>query len=141
MIPSARRPYEAARVPPRETESRDVDLLLVEDEPQVVNLLRMHLVRAGFSVDAVITVAAATAAVLQRPYDVVVLDLKLPDGDGLSVLRTMRRHGIETPVVIHSGHGTYEAALNAGGLRAVAFIEKPVRLKTFIARVTAAEEV
>ena len=51
-----------------------MDLLLVEDEPQIVKLLLLHLTRAGFSVDAVITVAAATAAVLQRRYDVVVLD-------------------------------------------------------------------
>jgi len=115
-----------------------VDLLLVEDNFEIVTLWLPHLTRAAFHVDVVITVAAAIAAVLQRPYDVVVLDLKLPDGDGLDVLQMMRRRGIETPVVIQSGHGTYEAALNAGGLGAVAFLEKPVGLTTLIARVTAA---
>lgn len=118
-----------------------MDLLLVEDNLEVVTLWLPHLTRAAFHVNVVLTVAAAIAAVLQRRYDVVVLDLKLPDGDGLDVLQTMRRHGIETPVVIQSGHGTYEAALHAGGLGAVAFLEKPVGLKTLIARVTAAASV
>jgi DNA-binding response OmpR family regulator len=61
-------------------------LLVVEDEARITEVLRAALSRAGFAVDAVATVADARAALPLAPYDAIILDLGLPDGDGLHLL-------------------------------------------------------
>ena len=61
-------------------------LLVVEDEARITEVLRAALSRAGFAVDAVGTMADARAALPLAPYDAIILDLGLPDGDGLDLL-------------------------------------------------------
>ena len=68
-------------------------LLVVEDEARIAEILRAALARAGFVVDAVAFCADARAALVVTPYDSAILDLGLPDGDGISLLSELRSDG------------------------------------------------
>lgn len=65
-------------------------LLVVEDEEDLVVALRLGLVRAGYAVDVAPDVDTATEKLAVNDYDLVLLDLNLPDGDGFSVCRAVR---------------------------------------------------
>ncbi|GLK85807.1 response regulator [Ancylobacter defluvii] len=75
-------------------------LLLVEDERELADLLVAALKPAGFVVDHVTTIADAEAALAAGRYDIAVLDLRLPDGDGLDLLKRHRANGLSIPVLI-----------------------------------------
>jgi DNA-binding response OmpR family regulator len=73
-------------------------LLVVEDEDRMTEILKRALARAGFVVDAVALCADAQAAFAVTHYDAAILDLGLPDGDGIRLLREPRSSGNQTPV-------------------------------------------
>ena len=75
-------------------------VLFVEDNLRLSTLVRRGLENEGFTVDGVGTIADAEAALDTAPYDVVILDLGLPDGDGLDLLRGMRAAGSHVPVLV-----------------------------------------
>ena len=112
-------------------------LLIVEDESRIVEVLRLGLGRAGFVVDAVCGVSDARAALEAVLYDAVVLDLGLPDGDGLKLLCTLWRSGNQVPVLILTARDAVEhrvAGLDAGAddylVKPFAMIELIARIKT-----------
>jgi DNA-binding response OmpR family regulator len=72
-------------------------LLLVEDEPDLVATIRPVLVREGYAVDAAGGVEAAREKLAYNAYDVMVLDLNLPDGDGFDLCRALRRRELPAP--------------------------------------------
>src|SRR4029077_10671261 len=75
-------------------------LLLIEENEQLSQLLSKELEAAGFSAEVVTTVAEGQKILATTHYSAIVLDLGLPDGDGLSVLRELRGRGDPTPVLI-----------------------------------------
>lgn len=75
-------------------------VLLVEDNPELVSLLVKGLARAGLAADSVGTVGDAKHVLATVKYAAVVLDLGLPDDDGLNLLRDMRRSADATPVLV-----------------------------------------
>ena len=105
---------------------------------------RGHFDKSGWRTHWVTTVGAGIAAVLQRPYDAVLLDLLLkeeglPDGDGLDVLRAMRAHGLQTPVVICSSYGTERLSIELGQeFGVVTVLAKPVDTRTLLMCLAAA---
>jgi len=121
-----------------------MDLLFVEDEEAVAKLYLPHFDKSGWRTHWVTTVGAGIAAVLQRSYDAVLLDLLLkeqghPDGDGLDVLRAMRAHGLQTPVVIWSSYGTERRAVGLGEeFGVVTMLAKPVDTRTLLMCLAAA---
>src|ERR1700731_3349741 len=112
-------------------------VLLVEDETRIVELLQSAFQRAGFVVDAVGTAAACREALSFVTYDAIILDLGLPDGDGLQLLATMRRAGNNVPILILTARDTVEDRV--GGLDAGAddYLVKPFALAEVIARIKA----
>lgn len=112
-------------------------LLVVEDEPRMAELLRAALERAGFVADTVATVSDGQATLAVNPYDAVVLDLGLPDGDGLDLLRELRRAGNLIPILILTARDAIEDRV--GGLDAGAddYLVKPFAMSELIARVKA----
>jgi two-component system alkaline phosphatase synthesis response regulator PhoP len=116
--------------------TRPSHVLVVEDEPAIQQGLQDHLGREGFRVDVAGDVAAALQA-LQRPFDLVVLDRRLPDGDGLDVLRHLRGRGDRTPVIVLSARG--EAQDRVAGLEGGAddYVQKPFHLRELVARIRA----
>src|SRR5208283_4932667 len=106
-------------------------ILVVDDEAEIRNSLEEILREEGYGVATAATAAEALLLVQDAPYDVVLLDIWLPDRDGLDVLGDIRQMGAEMrpEVVIISGHGTIEAAVKATKLGAYDFLEKPLSLE------------
>jgi len=99
-------------------------ILVVDDEPSLRDVLKLGLGRAGFSVRVAASHAEATAA-LAESWDLVVTDLQLPDGDGLSILRQVKESSPETAVVVLTAHGSADTAVAAMKLGAHDYLTKP----------------
>ncbi|HEX5099564.1 MAG TPA: sigma-54 dependent transcriptional regulator [Polyangiaceae bacterium] len=101
-------------------------VLVVDDEPSILGTLKKALSLEGYSVDVAGGVAVAEERFAKKAYDVVLLDVALPDGDGLELLGRWRERGEEADVIVMSGHGTIDAAVRATKLGALDFLEKPL---------------
>ncbi|PHQ27340.1 DNA-binding response regulator [Marinobacter guineae] len=112
-------------------------LLLVEDDRLLADGLSSQLEKAGFSVDATYTAKEALILAEQEDYRAVVLDLGLPDGNGLDVLRKWRMNRIGFPVLILTARGDWQDKVN--GLKAGAddYLAKPFQTEELIARLNA----
>lgn len=109
---------------PAETPTR---ILIVDDDPYFLRVLSRILTDEKFQVTTASRAAEAEQTLRHSTFDVVISDLRLPDGDGLSILESLRRAGSSVPVVILTAYGevdSYLAAMNAG---AVEYLNKPVR--------------
>jgi len=105
-------------------------ILIVDDEAEIRRSLEEILREEGYGVATAADAAEALVLLQDAPYDVVLLDIWLPDRDGLDVLADIRQLAAETrpEVVIISGHGTIETAVKATKLGAYDFLEKPLSL-------------
>ena len=102
-------------------------ILVVDDEPDIALLVREILEDEGFTVSVARDAAEAREARRARRPDLVLLDIWLPDTDGISLLEEWARQShLDTPVVMMSGHGTIETAVEATRLGAYDYIEKPL---------------
>lgn len=106
-------------------------ILVVDDEAEIRNSLEEILREEEYSVTTAATAAEALVLVRDAPYDVVLLDIWLPDRDGLEVLTEIHALSadVRPEVVIISGHGTIETAVKATKLGAFDFLEKPLSLE------------
>jgi DNA-binding response OmpR family regulator len=112
-------------------------LLVIEDEARLSGILKAALGDAGFAVDVAGSAADAEAALELINYDAAVLDLGLPDGDGLTVLSAVRRVGKTLPILILTARDAVEdrvAGLNNG---ADDYLTKPFAMTELIARIKA----
>lgn len=112
-------------------------VLLVEDNLRLSTLVRRGLENEDFTVDGVGSLSDAEVALNTAPYDVVILDLGLPDGDGLDLLRTMRAGGSHVPVLVltaRDGVDDRVKGLNAG---ADDYLLKPFAVEELTARLRA----
>ena len=92
-------------------------LILIEDNHRLAGSMRLSLEAEGFAVDAFETLAAARAALAGVPYDLILLDLGMPDGDGVELIAGLRRSKVATPVLIitaRDGIGDRVRGLDAG---------------------------
>ncbi|MFN3077498.1 MAG: response regulator transcription factor [Alphaproteobacteria bacterium] len=112
-------------------------ILLVEDNGRLTELVVAGLQKAGFAVDAFSTGAEARAALSGARYDVVALDLGLPDMDGLELLREVRNRGDHTPVLILTARDGIDDRV--GGLNSGAddYLLKPFAMEELVARLRA----
>ncbi|PWL19172.1 DNA-binding response regulator [Falsochrobactrum shanghaiense] len=112
-------------------------ILVIEDDPILLDGLSVGLGLAGFTVDTVPSCSDAEAAIAAQTYNAVVLDLMLPDGSGLDVLKSMRQARDETPVLLLTARDQVSeriAGLDAG---ADDYVGKPFDLHELAARVRA----
>lgn len=112
-------------------------LLLVEDEPDLATLLTGGLRNAGFVVDVVSTVGEAECAVRSGDYDILVLDRRLPDGDGIEVLRGLRRAAIDLPVLMLTARDAVEDRIDGLQTGADDYLLKPFHMGELVARLWA----
>ena len=111
-------------------------VLVVEDDSSIAELLRIVLERQGFVVTIAGDCASATAALESSSPSLVLLDLMLPDGHGLDLLRWLRDDlGSALPVVVLTAFRQEEKALRAFELGAADFISKPFRPRELVARI------
>jgi two-component system nitrogen regulation response regulator NtrX len=99
-------------------------ILIVDDEENIGRSLRLILEREGYAVSTCASVDEARA--FSNRVDAYLLDVRLPDGSGLDLLRHLRQTGISAPVVMISGHGTIADAVEATRAGAFDFLEKPL---------------
>lgn len=109
-------------------------LLLVEDETEIRAFLERALKEAGFEVEAASNAATAMKYVAEAVYDIFVIDLGLPDQDGIELILSMRRVGVKAPVLILSARRSVDdrvKGLEEGGDD---YLTKPFALTELIAR-------
>jgi DNA-binding response OmpR family regulator len=112
-------------------------LLIVEDETRIAELVKAGLARAGFAVDVVGLCADARAALSVTRYDAAVVDLGLPDGDGLDLLRELRTKGNQTPVLVLTARDAVEDRVCGLDTGADDYLVKPFAMTELIARTKA----
>ena len=111
-------------------------VLVVDDEIGVRELLREILEDSGYRVTTASNAAEAHQRLKTDRPDVVLLDLSLPDADGLSLIRSWSSSGrLTTPVVVLSGYATIDNAVEATRMGASDFLEKPIALQKLLAAV------
>jgi DNA-binding NtrC family response regulator len=88
-------------------------LAVVDDETVVCRRLSQMLARDGYEVEAFTTARAFLERMHVQPFDIVFLDLRLPDMDGLAVLPKIKALRSETEVIIVTGHGAIDTAIEA----------------------------
>ena len=116
-------------------------ILVVDDESDIRETLREVLGDEGYEVDVAANGAEARAARAREEPDLVLLDIWMPDTDGISLLREWAEaHQLRFPVVMLSGHGTVETAVEATRLGAFDFVEKPLSLAKLLRTVEKALE-
>jgi len=101
-------------------------LLIVDDEENIGRSLRMILEREGYGVNICRSVADFNRHPDGGRADAYLLDMKLPDGNGIDLLRTVRQNAAGSPVIMISGHGTIADAVEATRAGAFDFLEKPL---------------
>jgi len=100
-------------------------ILLVEDDAGLARVLRLLLEDAGDKVEVAASLAEAKASIASQAHDLVVTDLKLPDGDGLEVLKLSRELRPDVPVLMMTAFATVQTAVQAMKLGAFDYITKP----------------
>lgn len=107
-------------------------ILIVDDEPAILQSLRGLLADEGFEVLAAVNGYEALKAIDREAPDLVLLDLWMPGIDGLETLKEIKRGNPHTPVIIVTGHGNIETAVKATKLGAFDLIEKPLSIDRLI---------
>lgn len=112
-------------------------VLVVDDEPQILRVLRPSLVASGYEVREAATGREALAAVAAQAPDLIILDLGLPDIDGREVLRKLRIF-MQTPVIVLSARDREAEKIMALDLGADDYVEKPFAMGELLARMRTA---
>jgi two-component system, OmpR family, KDP operon response regulator KdpE len=118
------------------TDASTARVLVVDDEPQIVRGLKIILRTAGYTVDAAETASQALAALAARIPDAVVLDLVLPDGEGIEVCREVRRWS-SVPILVLSAIGDEREKVRALDAGADDYVTKPFGTDELLARLRA----
>jgi DNA-binding response OmpR family regulator len=112
-------------------------LLMIEDNKRLAEYVSTACRAKGFAVDLVASVADGHAAIAATNYDAVILDLGLPDGDGLSWLQAIRRENQQTPVLILTARDGSQTVVDSLNLGADDYLSKPFEFDVLIARIRA----
>ena len=111
----------------KSSDSYRASVLVVDDETAIRDSLRMILEYEGYRVEEARSGSEALARVADRTPDAVLLDIKMPEMDGLELLRAFRERGYDMPVLMISGHADVSTAVEATRLGAYDFFEKPLQ--------------
>jgi two-component system nitrogen regulation response regulator NtrX len=106
--------------------TRKRHIVIVDDEANIGRSLRLILEGEGYRVSVFDSAAAFAMARLQPAADMYLLDVRLPDGNGIDLLRSIRETDERSPAVMISGHGTVADAVKATRIGAFDFLEKPL---------------
>ncbi len=119
----------------------NLHVLVVDDEADIRALIQEILADEGYGVTVAADAGEARTARANRKFDLILLDIWMPDTDGITLLREWSEGGdMNCPVVIMSGHGTVDTAVEATRLGAFDFVEKPLSLAKLLRTVEAALE-
>ncbi|MGB9807163.1 MAG: sigma-54-dependent transcriptional regulator [Thermosulfidibacteraceae bacterium] len=115
-------------------------VVVVDDESEVLSTVREVLEDEGYITEGALTGSEAISVIERKLPDLVILDIWLPDRDGLEILERIKSVHPDLPILIISGHGTIETAVKAVKLGAFDFLEKPLDLEKLLLKVEKAIE-
>lgn len=118
----------------------EAKLLVVDDEKDLLELLVKRLKRKGYDVDSADSAEAALPLLKQQCYDVAIYDIRLTQMDGITLLKETKKMQPETEVLILTGHGTIETAIEAMKLGAYDYLTKPYNLSELELTIAKAKE-
>src|ERR1019366_8383874 len=116
---------EAALAEERQSVATKARILVIDDESEIREMLELLLNLEGYSVYLAPNATEGIKKLEAHIYDLVLLDVMMPDRSGMEVLREMREHGDETPVFVITAYGSVEAAVSALKLGANDYFQKP----------------
>ncbi|HQR21223.1 MAG TPA: response regulator transcription factor [Burkholderiaceae bacterium] len=112
-------------------------LLMIDDDARLAAMVRDYLGASGFVVDVAGNVASGVAAVRERAADLLILDLMLPDGDGLDLCRRLRAEGVAMPILMLTAKGDPIERVIGLEIGADDYLPKPFEPRELLARVKA----
>ena len=122
---TAKEPERPADVIEFSKETMPAEILVIDDEVAVNNNIRKILSKKGFNVDQAVTKSEAFEKIEENAYALVLLDLKIPEVNGLELLKAIRDQRPDTMVIIITGYASIETAVESSRLGAVDYIPKP----------------
>ena len=116
-------------------EDKIIKVLLVDDEKGYINVLSNRLSKRSINATKAFSGTQAIQILRKNDFDVVVLDLKMEDMDGIEVLKIMKKMAPEVPVIFLTGHGSQEAAREGIAFGAFDYLTKPCELSQLIEKI------
>ncbi len=116
-----------------------IKVLLVDDEKEFVDLLGERMTARGMEVNTTTSAADALRITEDQSFDAIVLDLMMPEMDGIQVLKTLKAKHPELQVILLTGHGSIERGVEAMRQGAMDFIEKPADLEVLTEKIRKAQ--
>ena len=113
-------------------------ILVVDDEPDLRTLYELTLLREGYLVDTAASVAQARARLRAGHYELLITDMRMPDGSGIDVLRSLREQQRPERCIVITAYGSADNAVESLKAGAFDYLTKPVDLKQFRSAVAAA---
>jgi DNA-binding NtrC family response regulator len=117
----------------------DIKVLLVDDEEEFTALLAERMHSRGFDVDITSSGINALQKIDDKTYDVIILDLYMPEMDGIETLKNLLMKNPDLQIIFLTGHATLEKGIEAVKLGASDFMEKPVDMDKLIEKVNNAK--
>ncbi|WP_243545904.1 response regulator [Pseudodesulfovibrio tunisiensis] len=114
-------------------------VLLIDDEPEFLASLSERMNLRGMNVSTAQSASAAVPAIEEGGFDAIVLDLQMPEMDGIELLKRIKTNSPEMQVILLSGHATLEKGIEAMKLGAMDFMEKPADINTLTEKIKKAQ--
>ncbi len=116
-----------------------IKVLLVDDEKDFTEILSERMEARGFSVEIADSGPVAINKVKEKSYDAIILDMAMPEMDGIDVLKILLKENPDLQIIFLTGHATLEKGIEAVKLGAVDFMEKPVDINKLLEKVNEAK--
>lgn len=123
-----------------DADSKPIRVLLVDDEQDLVDFLAYRLVKRGYMVKGTNSPSEALDVIQKQLFDVAVVDLKMPEMDGIQVMKAIKEAQPFLEIIMLTGHGSTDSAWKAGKLDAFKYLLKPCDHDDLVATIEAACE-
>ncbi len=120
--------------------SRAFSILIIDDQKLIRNSLKIALEKENYTVELAETGAGGLSKFRQKYFDIVLLDIRLPDTSGIDILKQMKSINCEPIIIMMTGYGTIESAVLAMKLGAFDYVNKPFKTKDLLALIKMALE-
>lgn len=114
-----------------------MNVLVIEDDPSVRTLVKAVLEKNEYKVDIAETAESGEEHAVENPYDIIILDLGLPDGDGFDLAKAMRDQDITTPILVLSAEQETDVKIKCLRVGADDYLTKPFNTEELLARIEA----
>ncbi|MEJ2038462.1 MAG: response regulator [Desulfosarcinaceae bacterium] len=114
-------------------------VLLVDDEEKFLEMMAERMRARGMQVSTAASAAEAVRLAEEQSFDAIILDLKMPEMDGIEVLKMLKKKSPDSQVILLTGHATVEKGIEAMKLGAMDFLEKPADLNALTEKIKEAQ--